>query len=385
LVTCAIVLTLLSLIGLFVVTLVSSNISFEDSIVAPLIDFRGLGYKTSVAGYSHVKHVQFTDIHRHLYEKVFKLFDNLGLNYFVFAGALVGYVRNGELPPWMDDMDVMIFEEDIEDFENRIVPILKDCGLACRPVSKKFEGAGYHILGLQVGKTRDTALAFSQDQTLTIPWFQVDIFYSTKVDQLAKNRSGWGLYHNKAVSLDWIFPGQRISMNGIEFPTFSQIEKDVEAEYGDVSNNIIIKTHGKTFLQASGYDFNRFIQTYREILIQTSTLLPPGVSRHDLSAYSGASKKPVVAAGDQTFEQIIQAVVQSDSSVLVLKSGSHIFWCMDLKRIFPGLRVKVTLKTVRDVKNAILLSDFIDEVKSPDASKVQEYESCLATLNRYLC
>ena len=95
----------------------SSNISFEDSIVAPLIDFRQLGYKTSVAGYSHVKHVQFTDIHRHLYEKVFKLFDNLGLNYFVFAGALVGYVRNGELPPWMDDMDVMIFEE----FPNGIV------------------------------------------------------------------------------------------------------------------------------------------------------------------------------------------------------------------------------------------------------------------------
>ena len=359
-------------------------VPLEASIAAPLFDLKRLGYKTSVAGYSHVKHVQFTDIHRLLYEKVFKLFDNLGLNYFVFAGALVGYVRNRELPPWMDDMDVMIFEEDIEDFENRIVPILKDCGLACRPVSKKFEGAGYHILGLQVGN-RDTALAFSHDQALTIPWFQIDIFYSKKVDQLAKNCSGWGLYHNKSVFLDWIFPGQRVSMNEIEFPTFSQIEKDVEAEYGDVNNNIIVKTHGKTYLQASDYDFNRFIQAYREILVQTSTLLPPGVNRRDLSAYTGASKKPVTVAGNLTFEQIIQSVVEADTSNLILISGNHILWCMDLKRLFPRLRIKVTLRTVRDLKNAILLADFIDQVKSPDTSKVQEYETCLENWKRYLC
>ena len=45
------------------------------------------------------------------FTQIFKIFDSLGLKYYVFAGALVGFVRDGMLPPWLDDMDIMVFKE----------------------------------------------------------------------------------------------------------------------------------------------------------------------------------------------------------------------------------------------------------------------------------
>ena len=82
-----------------------------------LFDLEQSGYCTQIAGYSHALHPQCSDISKYLYKKVFSLFERYGLGYFAFAGVLLGYVRNQSMPPWLDDMDVMIFEEDFEKFD----------------------------------------------------------------------------------------------------------------------------------------------------------------------------------------------------------------------------------------------------------------------------
>ena len=361
------------------------RVPLEASIAAPLFDLSNTGYYSSVAGYSHVRHVQCTEINKLLYQKIFKIFDSLGLKYYVFAGALVGFVRDGMLPPWLDDMDIMIFKEHKEFFENEVVPLLQACGFNCRPVGKGFLGGGFHILGLQSGPRRDDALPFTQSTSVSIPWFQVDVFYSEHTDGLVKNTAKWGLYHNRNVQSDWVCPGQNITMEGIVFPTFSNIIDDVMEEYGDVLNNVVVKTHGQTFLVASNLAYDVFINNYRNILNATATLLPPGVSRSDLSLYSGSAGQTIDVSPDMSFENIVKQIVFKDASSIDFSSSHHLFWSRDLKRLFPKLSVTVTLDNMRDVRNAAMLKDSIDDVCSSKQHLVSAYRECQEAFERFGC
>jgi tetratricopeptide (TPR) repeat protein len=101
---------------------------FRNWSVSRLFEPSKACFYTYVAGWSNAKFVPCTQLHRHVYSKFFALLNRLSVNYYVFAGALVGFVRNGSFPEWMDDMDIMIFEEDIVDFERRVVPLIESCG-----------------------------------------------------------------------------------------------------------------------------------------------------------------------------------------------------------------------------------------------------------------
>ena len=61
----------------------------------------------------------------HLYAKIFfKVLDNLNLVYYTFAGTSIGYIRNKQNIPWVDDYDIMIFEEEIDKFKNIVKTFL---------------------------------------------------------------------------------------------------------------------------------------------------------------------------------------------------------------------------------------------------------------------
>jgi len=65
----------------------------------------------------------------HLYAKIFfNILNNLNLDYYVFAGTAIGYVRNKKNIPWVDDYDIIIFKEELDKFEKIIVPKLKYYG-----------------------------------------------------------------------------------------------------------------------------------------------------------------------------------------------------------------------------------------------------------------
>ena len=126
-------------------------------------------------------------------------------------------------------------------------------------------------------------------------------------------------------------------MEGIEFPTFSNIADDISEEYGDVFNNVVVKTHGKTFLSASNLSYQVFIDNYRNILTATSTTRPPGVSRSDFSAYRGSMLQSIDISPDLSFESIVKLIVFKDAASVCLCSSQHLFWAVDLKRFFPNL------------------------------------------------
>jgi hypothetical protein len=72
-------------------------------------------YYSEVHGFSRNVNVyrNFT----HIYAKIFfKVLDNFKLDYYTFAGTSIGYIRNKQNIPWVDDYDIIIFEEEIEYF-----------------------------------------------------------------------------------------------------------------------------------------------------------------------------------------------------------------------------------------------------------------------------
>lgn len=207
------------------------------SIIAPLFDLQEPGYFTCISGYSNARFVPFTDAARHVYQQFFAILSSFGLEYYVFAGTLVGYVRNKRVPPWMDDIDIMIFEKDVPLFEEKVAPMMLECGFNCRPVNEqKHPGGGFHLLALQQqsGRRKDT-IRFSADKNISVPWAQCDVFFSrVDKDNVVRNYSNWGLYHKKDIPVEWVMPPQTIEMNGMTFPTFANIESDILQEYGDV-------------------------------------------------------------------------------------------------------------------------------------------------------
>ena len=59
----------------------------------------------------------------HNYAKIcFTILDNSQLSYALFSGQSIGYLRNKENIPWIDDYDIIIFSEDVKKFMKEVVP-----------------------------------------------------------------------------------------------------------------------------------------------------------------------------------------------------------------------------------------------------------------------
>jgi hypothetical protein len=171
----------------------------------------------------------------HLYAQTFfKILDQSSLDYYVFAGTSIGYMRNKENIPWVDDYDIIIFEEEISKFEKFILPKLENVGLS--PTLRR-KGGGYQIFS-KYGKH----------------FFQCDVFYTKLENNFLKNTSNWGLYSRKKIHIDLVKPKQYIKIDGdLELPFFKSYEKDIEKEYGDVINECVIHIEHSPQLKINKY------------------------------------------------------------------------------------------------------------------------------------
>lgn len=206
----------------------------------------------------------------YIYERAivfFSILDYFQLNYYVFAGAAIGLVRNGKKIPWDYDYDIIIFKEEISKFEKNILPILiKNNFYAKKPDGRNpivikensnsiysysewnrwndlkylkgniFLKNGIYNAGFQIYSQ------VNQENVInTNGHFQCDIFYSyIDENNIIKNIGKWGLYHLKNVPYELVSPSKRIEFENISLPFFQNVEEDIKIEYGDVINKTII-------------------------------------------------------------------------------------------------------------------------------------------------
>lgn len=329
-----------------------------------LFDFAKPAIRTDVAGYSHVIYAQYTQVSRHIYGQLFEIFEFHKLDFYLFAGTIVGYLRNGRPPAWMDDIDIIIFEDQIDHFEQTVIPHLMSCGFNCFPPRQhKDKGAGWHILSMQQGNDRSLTIPLTDNLGVSVPWAQVDVFF-TRVDQdgFIRNPAGWGLYNRKNIPVSWVRPGVRVEIESWQVQVFAEYSEDIKKEYGDVMNNVVVSTHGKVFLKAPNISWNTFESDFNRIVSETVSEFPPGVNTESLNAFSPKQDSVFSPNHGQSFDSIISSLLRQQADQLSIFDEDHIFWVMDIKRLLPQVRVCVHLIGVKSAQRAAHLRDFIDFV-----------------------
>jgi hypothetical protein len=350
------------------------------NVAAPLFRQGERGYYTDIGGYTHALYEQYTACNRIILSDILNIIDSLGLKYFLFAGSMVGYVRNKQMPAWMDDLDIIVFEEHKEFFISEIAPVLRACGFDCRAVDQPFEAGGFHILGMRLGNRRNNSIPFSDGISVSPPWAQVDVFF-TRVDRkgFIRNLSGWGLYHGKNVPYTWVDPGCFVDIDGTRRRVFSEYEKDIELEYGDVHRNVVVQTHDKVFLRRNEMSFEYFENQRLSYLEETLEPGLPGISTSDLAKHKYSEKIYRSQKGD-SLAGMVRGVISGSASTIILSDETQVFWAMDLRRLLPELKVIVDIATLPFASHAAHLRRFIDEVVSADEMLLDRHRDILAKL-----
>ena len=208
-----------------------------------LFDINKSMYYLPTIGITNLKINSFTEYIDDYQKMFFNIINNTTLKYVVFAGSSIGLLRNSQNIPWVDDYDIIIFQDDINYFENIVIKLLIYNGFQCL---KALNNGGYHILGNKKNNN----------------YFQVDIFYTTvNENSIVKNIGNWGLYDIKNVNINQITPFINYKFNGIELPFFNKVTEDVFNEYGDIFlNTDIYINHGNDIININQH----FSLVYRE-------------------------------------------------------------------------------------------------------------------------
>lgn len=226
-------------------SLIKTNLDYNEIInnLSKIFDMSKEMYYLPTCGITNIVINSFTEYIDDYQKIFFNIINKNNLKYVVFAGSSIGLLRNSQNIPWVDDCDIMIFEEDISYFENIIVEILINNGFN---VLKANNNAGCHILGNKENKN----------------YFQVDVFYSTVDENLiVKNIGNWGLYNVKNVKIEQINPIIKYKFNNIQLPFFNKVIDDVFNEYGDIFlNTDIYINHGTQIINIKQH----FSLVYRE-------------------------------------------------------------------------------------------------------------------------
>jgi hypothetical protein len=185
--------------------------------------------------------------------KVLNVYETAGkLRYAVFAGNSIGLVRAGRNLPWGDDYDLILFKNDIAFFSEYIIPELERIGFKIKLQIIKSIICGVKIFGLPIIFTQDNNNINNNinnnnnkdDEDASTSIFQCDVFYSYfDGKNVLKNCGGWGLYHEKNIPHNVIFPLKRRPFHGMLLPFFNNPLKEVELCYGNVGKCSIFSHH----------------------------------------------------------------------------------------------------------------------------------------------
>lgn len=306
-------------------------------------------YYSEVYGFS--KNITTYRDFTHLYAKIFFNFlDDLKLDYYVFAGTSVGYIRNKQNIPWVDDYDIMIFEEEFDNFENNIIPKLVELGFNCfKPGNPLY--AGCHILS-----------EFGQK------CFQCDVFFSVINDNgIVKNNKEWGLYTIHNVTIDMVRPKKYLTIdNNLTLPFFNDMSKDIEIEYGNVFDTCIINInhedgckinqHFTKVYDSFNYVKNRIINNAKNLFVEHE--YNKIETHYDYDKFINQFQ----FGENEVLNHIAVLKYIKDKNIKIwnIKNERFLIFCPDIKYYFEHITINFYLGKI-EKKNLILLN-YVDNI-----------------------
>ena len=308
----------------------------------------------------------------HLYAKIFfKVLDNLNLVYYTFAGTSIGYIRNKQNIPWVDDYDIIIFEEEIDKFKNIVIPKLTDLGFSCFKPNTKTDNSGFHVLS-----------KFGQK------CFQCDIFFS-KIDEngIVKNvDNNWGLYNKKNIHIDLVKPKKYLTIdNDLTIPFFNNMEKDIKIEYGDVFNTIKFHINHDVKLTLNNTSFSDAYVSFNKIKTQIINNAANLFKDHKyennetLYNYNDFIKEFTEPNKVINIINFLKYIKQNKTKTLNILDEKFLEFCPDIKFYFKDIHINFFMTNNIDTKYLILLN-YVDQIfcsKKQNMEYIEKYNELI--------
>lgn len=322
----------------------------------------------------------FNKLWNDFYKRIFTILNNEKLDYYVFAGTLVGYARNKRNLPFADDYDIMIFKNE-EKKMDRILNILKKNGLnyglphIARPDLYPTM-AGWQLVGY-IGDVENPPMVGKG--------ILFDIFLSEVVDGIVKNTGKFGVYHYKNIPDTLIYPSSEITIDDITLKTVNKIDEYIEKEYGNVINNVnIYSSHGtseRILINAHYSHVYKILDTYIETAKQ-NTLKKIHFNWNDLTNKTYSKHILIKSKKFKDAFEILEYINTNLVSKISFTDVSILAFSYDIKYYFPNIELYYYI--IDDYKEEYFskylhMYNYIDHIYCPNKeifNKINDNDIC---------
>jgi len=324
-----------------------------------------LSYYLPNKGITNCKTQIYNEYLHSAYSQIFNIFEKCKLDYYVFAGSAIGFVRNQKNLPWADDYDIIIFEKEKEKFENIIIPILTKNGyLPGMPHLARPDlyprHCGWQITGKHINKTC---------------FFLCDVFLS-KVDEngFLRNTGNFGVYNGKNIPITYVNPKKYVMFDGLSLPFFNNVENYVKLEYGDVINSVVIHvchgSGGRIKIDKHWSEVYKEYENFKNIAVKNTL---DRIFKNE--KYTGSNKKIITCKFDidertnmdSSTEfiydefNILTYINEHDIGVLYVEDEKFLYYCFVIKYYYPNMIINYYMYDKIEQKSIFNLN-FVNKV-----------------------
>ena len=259
----------------------------------------------------------------------FKILMDHKLEFFLFAGSSIGFLRDKKSIPWVDDYDIIIFEDQRKLFDKKIIPILKENGFIC------FEFRG------GIMKVEYHAPKITNDPHEQNKFFLCDIFYSKVEGIFVKNIAKQGLYDKKNIPVSWVKPARWVKFDGLSLPFFNKIEEDVKLEYGDIFGSARIHVeHGKENIKvaSSWKDAYAEFKSYKNKAIENTKKLI-----YKNKNYTPINKIIINSTENTDIFTVLRDLSVNNITSIDINDYTFMKFLCNIKYYYPKIKIKLNV------------------------------------------
>ena len=332
-----------------------------------------------------IPHAKYPDFAKQLYQIVRDFNDVMercNVPYYHKSGTLLGAIRHGGLMQWDDDVDTVLFEDDLEKFIKLCIPTLACAGFSVSFRTNKFEGFKIKYTRSLDGKP--------------LPFIDVFIVSSTTANpDLYGYSSGWPWW---TVSKEQIFPLRKMRFGGTIIKAPKNSTQFLTTNYGpnwathavkynhlfNMNSSELVELTGDDWLPAGPFgpledNYEKIAEIYRTI-IDTSLEITeseaggnkvftvPSTEKYRTDLHSFLSQLSLSAdAEENSYTQLIDLIYQG-------KRDERLCLCEFGNRDAEGLETRASLRTLKEhFQNAQIHGVYIDQSILFDESRIETY------------
>lgn len=289
-----------------------------------------------------------------LFHNIFNIFDKYGLEYYVFAGSAIGYLRNKKNIPWADDYDIIIFKDQQTKFEE-IINVLNKNTYHCTMPHIRRPDLYPNFCGWQIGKS---FIGNNKNG------FLLDVFLTT-VDENnnIRNTCKWGRYDTKKIPLEYVKPQNYLIFDNLKLPFFNNVEDYVKLEYNDVFNSVrIYLNHTQTGIIVINNNwkivYDEIYKIINEAKDNTKKII---LIKNDYKPLN----KLVIKENETIFKDefdLLKYINLNDIGTIFIENNLNFLnYCFTIKYYYPDINIKLYLYSVLD-NSLIFELNYVDTV-----------------------